>query len=109
MMSRPIAVVVSSLSRLDEQWSRTSGNFSTKWFGSCKAMDVEVTVDGKIDNNITFSMAIDIENGNDVVKYNEVKNGSRLEYADSNTFYICNLNPHLSQSKNFKITLRPVV
>ncbi|MBD8497332.1 MULTISPECIES: hypothetical protein [Paenibacillus] len=108
-MSRPIAVVVSNFSDLENQRSRASGNFSTVWFGSCKAMDVEVTVDGKINNDITFSMSIDIENGNDIAKYNEVKNGSRLEYYGSNTFYICNVHTSLSERKNFKVTLSPVV
>ncbi len=105
-MNRPIAVVVSNYKQLDDQRSRASGNFSTKWFGSAKAMDVEVTVDGKIDNDVTFSMAIDMNNGNDVTKYSEVRNGSRLEYYDSNTFYICNVP--LAQQKNFKVTLFPV-
>jgi len=105
-MSRPIAIVVSSYKRLDDQWSRASGNFSTIWFGKCSSMDVEVTVDGVIDNDVTFSMAIDIANGNDVIKYNEVRNGSRLEYHGSNTFYICNVP--LNQRKNFMVKLFPV-
>ncbi|MFJ6268068.1 hypothetical protein [Lysinibacillus xylanilyticus] len=105
-MSRPIAVVVSNYKDLDDQRSRSSGNFSTVWFGTCSYMDVEVTVDGVIDNDITFGMAIDISNGEDDLKYNEVRNGSRLTYNGSNTFYICNVhNPKL---KNFMVRLFPV-
>ncbi|WP_409176824.1 hypothetical protein [Brevibacillus fortis] len=109
-MSRPIAVVVSSYTDLDDQRSRASGNFSTIWFGTCKAMAVEVTVNGEINNEIKFNMAIDIENGEDIVKYYEVKNGVRLDYYGSNTFYICNVDrPPLSERENFKVTLKPVV
>ncbi|MBW6411662.1 hypothetical protein [Clostridium weizhouense] len=104
-MIRPIAVVVSSNARLDEQRSRTSGNFSTKWFGSCSSMDVEVTVDGVIDNEVTFSMAID-NGGSDDTIFNEVRNGSRLKYYDSNDFYICNVST--SQRKEFTIKFLPV-
>ncbi|MGG4147509.1 hypothetical protein ABEW34_30820 [Paenibacillus algorifonticola] len=105
-MSRPIAVVVSSNSVISDQRSRTSGNFSTKWFGSCKYMEVEVSVNGKINNDIKFSMAIDINNGNDIMKYNDVKNGSRLDYYDSNTFYICEVPS--SQRENFMVKFFPV-
>jgi hypothetical protein len=107
-MSRPIATVISSYNRLDEQFSRSSGNFSTKWFGSCSTMDVKVTVDGVINNDITFSMAIDIENGNDDVKYNDVKNGSRLQCCESNTFYISNVSSPLLLQQNFMVRLFPV-
>lgn len=104
-MIRPIAVVVSKSEPLDEQRSRTSGNFSTKWFGSCSSMDVEVTVDGAIDNEVTFSMAIDKGGSDDTIFYN-VKNGSRLDYYDSNDFYICNVP--LSQRNDFTVKLLPV-
>ncbi len=106
-MTRPIAIVISNHKSLDDQWSRSSGNFSTKWFGSCSAMDVEVTVDGRIDNDVSFSMAIDIQNGNDKTIFNEVRNGSRLEFYESNTFYICNVP--IQQRKNFMVKLFPVV
>ncbi|MED3804711.1 hypothetical protein P4562_22730 [Lysinibacillus xylanilyticus] len=107
-MSRPIAVVVSNYKNLDGQFNRSSGNFSTKWFGNSSAMDVEVTVDGEINKDITFGMAIDISNGEDDFKYSEVRNGSRLQYYGSNTFYICNIHNNL-KAKNFMVRLFPVV
>ncbi|EPY06536.1 hypothetical protein PAALTS15_15351 [Paenibacillus alvei TS-15] len=106
-MIRPIAVVVSNFTNLDEQRSRASGNFSTKWFGECKAMTVEVTVDGEINNDIKFNMTIDISNGNDDTKYFEVKNGAKLEYYSSNTFYISSVQTPLTTRKEFKVTLYP--
>ncbi|MFC4306642.1 hypothetical protein [Cohnella boryungensis] len=107
-MSRPIAVVVSSFTDLADQRSRASGNFSTIWFGSCHSMDIEVTVDGVLNNDITFGMAIDINNGNDELKFSSVRNGSRLSYVSSNTFYICNVAPLITQHKNFTVTIKPV-
>ncbi|RJX37481.1 hypothetical protein D3P09_21075 [Paenibacillus pinisoli] len=105
-MSRPIAVVVSSYTVLTDQRSRASGNFSTKWFSSCSSMDIEVTVDGVANNDITFSMAID-KGGNDELKFSEVRNGSRLAYVSSNTFYICKVNTPANQKKNFTVTIKP--
>ena len=58
-MERPIGIIVSEPGPLEGQGSRSSGNFSTKWFGGAHRMLVEVTVDGQIDDSIIFNIAED--------------------------------------------------
>ncbi|MBD8497333.1 hypothetical protein [Paenibacillus arenosi] len=105
-MERPIGIIVSEPRPLAGQGSRSSGNFSTKWFGGAQRMLVEVTVDGQVDETITFSIAED-RSGNDPVKARNVHNNTELEYIESNSLYICETK--CPTNKNFTVTIKPYV
>ncbi|SFF33638.1 hypothetical protein SAMN04487969_12731 [Paenibacillus algorifonticola] len=105
-MERPIGIIVSEPHALAGQGSRSSGNFSTEWFGGAHVMLVEVTVDGQIDDTITFNIAED-KSGSDPVRARDVKNNYQVGYIGSNSLYICEVRCPVN--KNFMITFKPYV
>jgi hypothetical protein len=105
-MERPIGIIVSEPSPLEGQSSRSSGNFSTEWYGGAHIMLVEVTVDGQVDDTIVFNIAED-SSGSDPTKARDVKNNMQLDYIESNSLYI--YEPRCCQNKMFTVTLKPYV
>ncbi|WP_409176823.1 hypothetical protein [Brevibacillus fortis] len=103
-MERTIGIIVSEPGPLAGQGSRSSGNFSTKWFGGAHRMLVEVTVDGQVDETIVFSIAED-RSGSDPVKARDVRNNTELGYIESNSLYIC--ETRCPTNKNFTVTIKP--
>ncbi|MFJ6268069.1 hypothetical protein [Lysinibacillus xylanilyticus] len=105
-MERPIGIIVSEPGPLPGQGSRSSGNFSTDWFGGEHVMLVEVTVDGQVDGTITFNIAED-SSGSDPTKFKDVHNNSQLQYYKSNKLYLC--ETRCPPNKNFTVTFKPYV
>lgn len=105
-MERPIGIIVSEPGPLAGQGSRSSGNFSTEWFGGAHRMIVEVTVDGHVDDSIIFNIAED-RSGSDPTKARDVRNNTELGYIESNSLYIC--EARCPAKKNFTVTIKPYV
>ncbi len=105
-MDRPISIIVSEPGPLPGQGSRSSGNFSTKWYGGKHRMLVEVTVDGEVDETIVFNIAED-KAGSDPTRARDVHHNKELEYIECNTLYIC--ETRCDHNKNFTVTIKPYV
>ncbi len=105
-MERPIGIIVSEPGPLAGQGSRSSGNFSTKWFGGPHRMLVEVTVNGQVNNEIQFTIAED-KSGSDPARARGVRNNTELDYIESNSLYICETQCPVNE--NFTVTIKPYV
>ncbi|MCY9549089.1 hypothetical protein [Lysinibacillus xylanilyticus] len=103
-MDRTIAIIVSEPGPLPGQSNRSSGNFSTEWFGGAHRMLVEVTVDGQVDESVIFNIAED-RSGNDSTKASDVRHNTELSYIESNSLYIC--KTRCPSNKNFTVTIKP--
>ena len=87
-MSRPIAIVVSEAQPLTGQTQRSSGNFSSNWYGN--TMNCKVVVSDNANAGIIVFDIKQDNQGNDPTIRQNVKNGDTFTISSRDNLYIAN-------------------